>query len=404
MPSICHPTAGADSPPRPNALRTDQMKDHEVNNPHRTEKAAVPPPFLSNSVMGRRAFLSTLAAGAAATGLAAYGIGAGPRAAAATSSLLSKGGDTTSALPTKVPPGTSLAIASTDNGLNFQLSGLEKDFTFKVSSWVDVSAGPDVLNAFRAGSLDLGSNAGIPPIQAHYQGQPVKIVSVAQSRKPNYIFITAPHSTITSVKDFRGKKLAFSQGQAQGVVLLRALKQAGIPFKDVTLVNLTSDQYLPAVEASQVDVAVVGTSQVPLYLDKYASEGARAIKTNIVDFLSILWAPTSVLQDEAKLAAIAEYVPLAAKAQIWVWTHENEWIQDYYIKEENLTLAQAKEVVALSGKPWIPKTWDKAISWEQETANLLAESGFVKKFDVSGLFDRRFEGLAASAVPSTYWN
>lgn len=375
-----------------------------MNNPHRTEKANVPPPFLSNSVMGRRAFLSTLAAGAAATGLAAYGIGSASRAAAATSSLLSKGGDTTSALPTKVPPGTSLSIADPDNGLVYQLSGVEKDFDFKVSSWVNLNAGPDIINAFRAGSLDVAFNAGIPPIQAHYEGMPVKIVGVQQTRKPEYLFATAPHSTIESVKQFRGKKLAFSQGQAQGVVLLRALKQAGIPFKDVTLVNLTSDQFLTALEASQVDIAVLGGDEVPLYLDKYGSEGAHTIKTNIVDFLDIMWAPISVLQNEAKLAAITQFIPLHAKSVIWEWTHQAEWEEDYDVKVENLTLAQAKQVAATGGKPWVPRTWSKAIAWEQVTADLLAESGFVKKFDVNVLFDTRFERLASSAVPSTYWN
>lgn len=47
-------------------------------------------------------------------------------------------------------------------------------------------------------------------------------------------------------------------------------------------------------------------------------------------------------------------------------------------------------------------SWDKAIEWEQETADLLADGGFVPKQDASELFDRRFEGLAAKAVPATY--
>lgn len=342
--------------------------------------------------MDRRGFLTAMAGTAATVGLAACG--ASKHGTALTANA---------ALPTKVPSGTSLSIASADNGLNYKLSGLEKEFPFKVSSWVNVSAGPVVINAFRANSLDVSFNAGIPPIQAHYQGDSAKIVALSQSRKPQYEFITKPHSTIESVKDFRGKKLAFSQGQAQGVVLLRALKEAGISYNEVHLVQLTSTQFLTALEAGQVDVAVLGLGPATAYVDKFASEGARTIATNVVDFLEVMWAPSSVLSDEAKVAAIVEFIPLYAKAAIWVWTHPQEWIQQYYVKNQGITATQGEQIVALTGKPWFPKTWDAAISWEQETADLLAAGGFVPKFDVNVVFDRRFEGLAAAAVPSTYW-
>ncbi len=42
------------------------------------------------------------------------------------------------------------------------------------------------------------------------------------------------------------------------------------------------------------------------------------------------------------------------------------------------------------------------MKWEQETADLLAAGGFVKAFKVGSLFDRRFEGIAAKAVPAEY--
>jgi sulfonate transport system substrate-binding protein len=353
--------------------------------------AAAPPPFLRRGVVDRRAFLGTALGGAATLALAACG-----------SSTKTAALSASAALPTTIPPGTALAIASEDNGLEYKLSGVEPEFGFKVSSWVNIGAGPDVINAFRAHSLDVSSNAGIPPIQAHYQGDQAKIVSIGQARRPNYLFITAPHSSINNVADFKGKKLAFSQGQAQGVVLLRALQQAGISFKQVDLVPLTSDQFLTALEANQVDVAVSGGSSATAYIDKFGSQGARIVRTSVVDFIEVWWSPSEVLQDSAKVAAIRQFIQLDAQASVWVWTHKAEWIQQYYVKTQNITQQQAEQIVALEGKPWYPASWDAAISWEQETADLMAEGGFVKKFDVSVLFDRRFEGITAAAVPATY--
>ncbi|MFG2356157.1 ABC transporter substrate-binding protein [Streptomyces sp. NPDC048521] len=345
--------------------------------------------------MHRRAFLTSLAgASAAVAGLSGCAKG---DASADTRAAAGK------PLADKVPAGTRLKIASYQNAqqLQLKLAKLPK-LPFTVSDWVNIGAGPDVINAFRSQSLDLANNAGIPPIQAHYQGFDAKIVAIGITRKPNYLFATRPGSDIRTVADFRGKRLAFSQGQAQGVVLLRALKRAGLAYDDVKLVPLTSNQFLTALQSGQVDIAPLANSQVPAYLKQYESKGAHVIKTDVVDLLNLLWAPQSVLNDPAKAAAIAAYIPQWAKGQVWVYEHPDVWDEEFYVKTQNLTLEQAKSITALANKPYFPPRWDEAIAWEQETADLLAHGGFVKKFDVSSLFDHRFESLAAQAVPEEY--
>uniref|UniRef100_A0AAU2A8B3 ABC transporter substrate-binding protein n=1 Tax=Streptomyces sp. NBC_00093 TaxID=2975649 RepID=A0AAU2A8B3_9ACTN len=343
----------------------------------------------------RRLFLtSLLGAAAGVTGLSGC---------ADSSAAASTKGASTAALAEKVPAGTSLKISSYLNiqQLQFKLAKLG-DLPFKVSTWANIGAGPDVINAFRAGSLDVANNAGIPPIQAHYQGYDAKIVAINVTRKPNYLFATKPGSDIRSVADFKGKKLAFSQGQAQGVVLLRALKQAGLAYDEVQLVPLTSNQFFTALQSGQVDVAPLANSQSPAYLAQYGAKGARAIETDVVDLLNLLWAPVSVLNDPAKAAAIAAYIPFWAKGAVWAYENPDAWNEEFYVKTQNLTLAQAQAITALANKPLFPPSWDEAIKWEQETADLLAEGGFVKKFDVGSLFDHRFEGIAAKAVTAEY--
>ncbi|GAA3104220.1 ABC transporter substrate-binding protein [Streptomyces echinatus] len=344
--------------------------------------------------MHRRAFLTSLVgASAAVAGLS--GCAKGDASADA--------GAATRPLAGKVPAGTSLKIASYQDTqqLQFRLAKLP-ELPFTVSSWVNIGAGPDVINAFRAGSLDLANNAGIPPIQAHYQGFDAKIVAIGITRKPNYLFATKPGSDIRTVAGFRGKRLAFSQGQAQGVVLLRALKQAGLKYDEVKLVPLTSNQFLTALQSGQVDIAPLANSQAPAYLKQYEGKGAQVIKTDVVDLLNLLWAPQSVLNDPAKAAAIAAYIPAWAKGQVWIYEHPEQWDEEFYVKTQNLTPEQARSITALANKPLFPPAWDEAVKWEQETADLLAEGGFVKKFDVSALFDHRFESLAAKAVPAEY--
>ena len=148
---------------------------------------AVPP------AVGRRAFLATMA-GVGALGLAACA------ADAPSSGVLSL----TSTLPTTVSPKTSLAISIITTELELQASGQLSKLPFKVSSWPNLTAGPDVIEGFRAHSVDIANNAGIPPIQAHSSGVQAKIVAVSTSSKPIYQFATAPGSDVTSVSQFRG--------------------------------------------------------------------------------------------------------------------------------------------------------------------------------------------------------
>jgi sulfonate transport system substrate-binding protein len=343
----------------------------------------------------RRLFLTSLLGAAAGV--------AGLSGCADSSAAADTLGISTAPLADRIPAGTSLKISSYagTQQLQFKLAELG-DLPFKVSSWENISAGPDVINAFRAGSLDLANNAGIPPIQAHFQGYDAKIVAINVTRKPNYLFATKPGSDIRSVADFKGKKLAFSQGQAQGVVLLRALQKAGLAYDGVELVPLTSNQFLTALQSGQVDIAPLAISQAPAYFQQYGAKGARSIQTDVVDLLNLLWAPVSVLNDSAKAAAVAAYIPYWAKGQVWTYEHPGLWNEEFYVKTQNLTLPQAQGITKLANKPFFPPSWTEAVAWEQETADLLAEGGFVKKFDVSSLFDHRFEGIAAKSVPAEY--
>lgn len=355
----------------------------------------MPPLSPSASGVDRRLFLSSLLGVATAAGLSGC---AGANATGTKSS-----GSLSAPLATKVPSGTSLKIASYQSRqeLQLKLAGLT-DLPFTVADWANIGAGPDVINAFRAKSLDVATNAGIPPIQAHYQGFDAKIVAINITRKPNYAFATKPGSDIRDVGGFKGRKLAFSQGQAQGVVLLRALKEAGLKYDDVELVPLTSNQFLTALQAGQVDIAALHNTQYPAYLKQYGSKGARIITTEVVDLLSLLWAPTSVLADSAKAAAVAAYIPRWAQGEVWAYEHPEAWNEEFFVKTQNLTPAQAQAITELANKPLFPPSWDEAIKWEQETADLLAEGGFVKRFKVGSLFDHRFEGIAAKAVPASY--
>ena len=182
--------------------------------------------------------------------------------------------------------------------------------------------------------------------------------------------------------------------------MLRTLKELGLKPADVELISLTSNQFLTAVQAGQVDVAVLAEPQLTKYLGQYPD--ARAIPMSSVDLLTILWAPVEVLNDPAKLAAIKAFIPFWARGTVWSYENPDQWVDQYYVKDQNVSKADGDRIVRSTPPLSFPASWDRAIAWEQETADLLAEGGFTPKFDVAELFDRRFEKVAAEAVDAKY--
>ena len=340
----------------------------------------------------RRDLLAWTAAatGYALTGCAAPGVGA---AAPAPTDPLPSG---------PPPPDTRLSIASRRTQLQLTASGQLDELPFTVAQWPNLSAGPDVIQGFRAGSIDLAVNAGLPPIQARAIGLDTRIVAVQYQERPLYHFATAPGTNIRRVRDFRGRRIAFSQGQAQGAVVLRALAEVGLGARDVQLVELTSPQFLTALQSRQVDVAPLSEPALTRYLDRFRRDGARLVRTDVVDLLSVLWAPGAVLRDEAKAAAVRSFLPFWVRGTVWEYEHPERWNTVYYVRDQEVSAADGRRIAASLGAPAFPRSWEKAIAWEQDTADLLAENGFVPRVRAEDLFDRRFEPIAAQSAPAAY--
>lgn len=301
-----------------------------------------------------------------------------------------------------VPPGTTLAIGDPQIEFALRLSGQIDKLPFK-ASWANISGGPNTLQAFRAGALDLGSVADIPPIHAHFTGLPVKIVAIRFRRDPLnhpvYQLGIAPGAGIGKLSDLKGKRIAYSPGQAQGALVLRILQKVGLSKKDVRLVELpsTTNVYANALQSRLVDAAPLGVVFAKRYLANFGKDGAKVLAHGLRDDPLYLYAPVSVLANPAKAAAIREYVKAWARATRWTEAHPDLWAQAYYVKDQGLNQQDARATVQSFGIADIPADWNDAIARQQQTVDLIARENGQKPFAAADLFDRRFEHVAFDA-------
>jgi sulfonate transport system substrate-binding protein len=310
------------------------------------------------------------------------------------------------ALPTAVPQGTVLRIGDPSAQVAIAAAGLDKELSdagVKVQ-WANISGGPQSIQAFRGNKLDCSSVADIPSLFAHWTGTSTKIVfqsvTIDPLKYPIYKLGIAPGVDVKTLADLKGKKIAYSAGQAQGALVLRVLQKAGLTQKDVKLVDLpsTASTYATALGSKAVDVAPLGASTVGTYLHQYP--GSNAIDTGIRDDASTVYCLTKAVQDPAKAAALREYVAVRTKALLWQNAHPDQWQQLYYEKNQGLSAADAKTAVEVGGTKGIPATWDAADERLQATADLLATEQEHPKFDVSQIVDTRFAAVEAAAAGS----
>lgn len=343
-------------------------------------------------ILTRRTFLSA-AAGAVALGLAGCGGDDDEGVALAAGAPL----------PATVPAGTKLVVGDKEHQKALEFSGEAGKFGFEVQ-WANLSGGPQTLEAFRADALDIGSVADIPPIHSHWTGIPTKIVATKFRQDPLnhaiYRLGVAPGVAVAALPDLRGKKVAYSPGQAQGALVLRVLRKAGLTKKDVQLVELpsTGDVYVTALASKQVEVAPIGGVQIKRYEVKYAADGATTIAHGLRDDPGHLYVPETVLRDAGKAAAIHQYVQAWARAWRWREANPDEWIERYYVKDQGLSTADGQWIVDNAGVADIPASWSEAITRHQETIDLLAEETNNKPLEAEDLYDRRYETVAAEAL------
>ncbi|GAA6624025.1 aliphatic sulfonate ABC transporter substrate-binding protein [Scytonema sp. NUACC26] len=134
---------------------------------------------------------------------------------------------------------TALAILEKQGTLKKRLESLG----YKLE-WPEFAAGPQQLEALNAGGLDIASTAESPPVFAQAAGTPLVYLATTSANARSVSLVVPVNSPIKSVKDLKGKKVAFQKASIGHYLLLKALEKNGFKLSDVESV------YLPPPDAN----------------------------------------------------------------------------------------------------------------------------------------------------------
>lgn len=130
---------------------------------------------------------------------------------------------------------------------------LETRFPNTQVRYVEFPAGPQLLEALNAGSIDLGATGDIPPIFAQAAGADLLYVGTEPAKALAEVILVSKDSPIHTLADLKGKKVAFQKGSSSHALLLRALNQAGLNYTDIQPVYLPPADARAAFDQGNVD-------------------------------------------------------------------------------------------------------------------------------------------------------
>ena len=130
---------------------------------------------------------------------------------------------------------------------------LEQRFPQTKIKWIEFPAGPQMLEALNVNSIDIGSTGDIPPLFAQAAGADLLYVGSEPPKPQAEVILVPVDSPIHSVADLKGRKVAFQKGSSSHNLLLRALEQAGLSFKDIQPTYLTPADARAAFQQGDVD-------------------------------------------------------------------------------------------------------------------------------------------------------
>ena len=160
--------------------------------------------------------------------------------------------------------GTSDAVALkiTEEGNAGALAVGQRDGTFETAlepvggtvEWVpSLGAFTANLEAMVAGEITVTGGAISPAVGALSKGIDYKIVGVAPGGLVAAGIVAAPGSGITDIEGLKGKRVAVNPAGKGEYLLLKALKDEGIPFDEVERVPIQPAEAAAAFQGGQVD-------------------------------------------------------------------------------------------------------------------------------------------------------
>jgi sulfonate transport system substrate-binding protein len=257
------------------------------------------------------------------------------------------------------------------------MTGVFASAPYKVT-FARFTYGPPLVQAAASGDIDLGSVGDVPPITGAAQEFGFSVVGVAHyinASTPDEDIIVPKGSSIQTLAQLKGKKIAVPQGSsAHGLVLL-ALKSVGLTPSQVQLDFLSPAAGATAFASGKVDAWAIWNPQVSLAVEQGARILARGLPP--IDQTSNYYVAPNRDLTGARRAAFEDLFKRLGAEFAWADKHPAQYAQAL-AQEDGIPLAAAKGVVPAS-EVYVAPVEPSDVQAEQSLSDAFFQVGQIKK-------------------------
>jgi sulfonate transport system substrate-binding protein len=250
------------------------------------------------------------------------------------------------------------------------------------------TSGPPQIEALTAGKIDFAVTGNTPPVFGAAANSKTRVVSVWDGAATGEQILVRSNSSITSIRDLRGKTILVAKGSAAHANILEHLADVELKPKDVKLVFLQPADALSAFASGQGDAWVIW--------EPYTSQANITLKVRSIGTAENgYWfgsASVRALTDPKRNSALADLLVRYQRAAQWARDNPSEWAAKY-AKAVGLDIKIAALAQSHLRRLPIPLD-DKIVAAEQRLANLFSAADQIPEApDFVKWVDRRFNSV-----------
>ena len=232
------------------------------------------------------------------------------------------------------------------NGMPYAIAmekGYFKDEGLNVTGIITSAGGGTTLRNMLAGNAPYAEVNPVVVVSAVLQGVDLRIVSDNVLTVAEFVWAVKPDSPIKSIKDFKGKKIGYTNPRSTSQALARMLlQQAGLTEADAELVKTGGfGEGIAALDSGQIDVAAITE---PLWSKVKGKYRAVVVASELLPPLDNVVGVTTVEMAENKGDFLRAVIRARRKAVKFMIEHPDE-AAEIVAKEYKLDLDVAKSAV-----------------------------------------------------------
>jgi sulfonate transport system substrate-binding protein len=248
-------------------------------------------------------------------------------------------------------------------------------------TWSEFPAGPQLMEMLNAGALDFGVAGDTPPIFAQAAFGSDFVYVAAGPPAPEFDAIIVPQgSSIKTVADLKGKRIALNLGSAAQLLLVRALARAGLTPRDVQMENLAPADAQAAFQNASVDAWVIW---YPYITEAEQNLGAHILLTGkgLVDAYVFYFSTRSFARQHPRILQLI--LSELNKTDGWIAAHTAQ-AAIIMASETGVPMPLITTVLAKRGAAGVLPVDDRMIASQQRAADSFYSLGLLPvKIDVA---------------------